>query len=82
MSSCLNCRHWLPKETPGWAVRLGLAICGRKQTKAVTMSHWAACPRWQAADAVLVGARSGWLVRCGAKVFINPIESTQHERNT
>lgn len=60
-STCASCRHWLPKETPRWAVRLRMACCALKQTKAVTMARWAACGRYSAADAGVVAARVLWL---------------------
>ena len=41
---CRTCRHWLPKETPAWAWEsMDMAVCAKKNTKAVTMAHWAAC---------------------------------------
>lgn len=57
-STCQTCRHWLPRETPPWAARQGMAICALKQTKAVTMSHWLSCRKHEAADACVVADRS------------------------
>ena len=61
MSTCLTCQNWLPKETPRWAVRLQMACCALKNTRAVTLSHWAACSKHQQADQKVVDGRTVWL---------------------
>lgn len=63
MSTCLHCKHWLPRETPFWAERLGMAICALKLTKAVTLTHQATCAQFAAAPADVPPARVGWLAR-------------------
>jgi hypothetical protein len=60
-STCSTCRHWLPRETPAWAARMHMAVCARKQTKAVTMSAWRSCNLHQQADQKVLDARVVWL---------------------
>lgn len=49
---CRTCRHWLPKETPAWAWEsMDMAVCAKKNTKAVTLAHWSACEEHERADA-------------------------------
>lgn len=68
MSICLRCKHWLPRETPLWAQRLGMAICGLKLTKATTLTHWATCKQFAAAPDGVACSRVEWLARRGVVV--------------
>jgi hypothetical protein len=63
MSTCATCQHWPPRETPPWAARLGMACCAIKQTKAVTMSHWARCDQHQQASEERVAQRVQFIQR-------------------
>ena len=70
MSTCLTCGNWALRSTPAWAARIGMACCDAKQTKAVTMSHWAGCEKHRALAESKVAARREWLVqRLGPKVL-------------
>lgn len=66
--TCLRCKNWLPRETPPWAARLGMAICAKKLTKAVTLNHWRSCTEFTQAEDASVGRRIDWLGRCRVKV--------------
>jgi hypothetical protein len=83
MSTCLTCKHWLPRETPGWAVRMQMAVCALKQTKAVTMAHWHACPKRQQAEPKVAQARVKWLARVTAQDFpTNQDDQRTHGRTS
>jgi hypothetical protein len=68
MSTCLNCINWRLNVAPAWAARLGMGACAMKNTKAVTLNHWAACDSWRSASADLVQDRAQWLTARGVKV--------------
>ena len=67
-TTCLGCKHWLPRETPPWAARLGMGICAQKLTKSVTLNNWARCESFAPVTAEQVARRSVWLVARGVRV--------------
>lgn len=70
MSTCLSCKHWLPRETPPWAARLGMGVCAKKLTKAVTLNNWARCEAFAPVAVEQVARRSAWLVSLGVRVGV------------
>lgn len=68
MSTCLTCRNWTSQGVPAWAGELGHALCSLKQTRAITLAHWAACDRWAAVGPADVDKRIVWLQRRGVPV--------------
>lgn len=65
MTTCLSCINWSAPTTVAWALRLGMRSCSVKNTKAVTLNHWAACPSWRSATTEQTEARVAWLSRVG-----------------
>lgn len=61
MNTCATCRHWLPRETPAWAARMGLACCALKNTKAVMLSHSRSCECFAAVPVDQQQKRTMWL---------------------
>lgn len=51
-----------------WAGELGHALCSLKQTRAITLAHWAACDRWAAVGPADVDKRVVWLQKRGVPV--------------
>jgi hypothetical protein len=76
VSTCLTCSNWTGKGVPMWAFKLGMACCSVKNTKAVTLSHWAACGSWRRATTEQVDERVVWLKRVGVEVKNQPKEIT------
>lgn len=68
MSTCLACINWTGAGVPRWAFKLGMACCALKNTRAVTLPHWAACPSWRGTHQEQIAQRSAWLARCGVVV--------------
>jgi hypothetical protein len=62
-TTCGTCNHWLPRETPRWAVREGMAVCALKRTKAVTTAHWHACPKHQPIEGSRADARAVFVAK-------------------
>lgn len=63
--TCATCRHWLPRETPAWAARMGMACCAVKNTKAVTLAHWRSCASYSTAPADELQRRGDLLASLG-----------------
>ena len=76
MSTCMNCVNWSANITVPWALRLGMRSCSVKNTKAVTLNHWAACPSWRATTPDQTEARAAWLARCGVEPKKSRIATT------
>lgn len=69
MSTCLTCRNWTSQGVPAWAGELGHALCSLKQTRAITLAHWAACDLWAAVGPADVDKRVVWLQKRGVPVL-------------
>lgn len=67
MSTCLTCVNWTGKGVPMWAFKLGMACCSIKNTRAVTLNHWAACGSWRRVADDQVEIRRRWLGRVGGR---------------
>ena len=76
MSTCRTCNHWTATGVPRWAFNMGMACCALKNTKAVTLNHWAACGLHQPAPADKLPERDAWLKRCGVKTPTNVLKTT------
>ena len=59
--TCATCRHWLPRETPLWAARLGMAICALTLSKAITYVPRHTCGRHVSASVNDVASRAAWI---------------------
>jgi NADH:ubiquinone oxidoreductase subunit B-like Fe-S oxidoreductase len=79
VNTCLTCANWEGKGVPMWAFKLGMACCSIKNTKAVTLNHWAACGRWRRANTDQVDERVVWLKRVGVEVKNQPSRKDEHE---
>lgn len=76
MSTCLTCINWTVAGMPRWAFRMGMACCAVKNTKAITLNHWAACNSHRPAPESQMPERLQWLMRCGVDVNKHRIATT------